>query len=141
MPDDTCATCGPNAVPDQGLSFARLSACEWNGCGLKPCLFGRVVKFIDVASDGNRLAKLAKHLRLLVRPLACKADKPQKDDSGAWCFWEIEADLAPGVCDIVVRATDTQGNAQPHDARRIWNSKGYVNNSWHRVKLNVAPSP
>ncbi len=83
MPDDTCATCGPNAVPDQGLSFARLSACEWNGCGLKPCLFGRVVKFIDVASDGNRLAKLAKHLRLLVRPLACKADKPQKDDSGA----------------------------------------------------------
>ena len=70
-----------------------------------------------------------------------EADLFQKDDSGAWCFWEIEADLAPGVCDIIVRATDTQGNAQPHDSRRIWNAKGYVNNSWHRVKLSVTPSP
>ncbi len=70
-----------------------------------------------------------------------EADLFQKDDTGAWCFWETEADLAPGACEIVARATDTQGNMQPPDARRIWNFKGYLNNSWHRVRLHVVSGP
>ncbi len=70
-----------------------------------------------------------------------QADVFQKDGVGAWCFWEIEIDLAADLHEIVVRATDSQGNTQPDDARRIWNFKGYVNNSWHRVKLQVVSGP
>ncbi len=70
-----------------------------------------------------------------------EAELFQKDDVGSWCFWEIELDLAPGTYELVARATDIQHNTQPDDARRIWNLKGYVNNSWHRVKVRVASGP
>lgn len=112
-----CAPTGPAPVP-AGPVLIKGYAIGAGGC--------RITQ-VEVSVDGgSRWAE---------------ADLFQKDDTGAWCFWETEADLIPGACEIVARATDTQGNMQPPDARRIWNLKGYVNNSWHRVKLSVAPSP
>ncbi len=51
----------------------------------------------------------------------------------AWRRWRAEVELAPGPHELVVRAWDTAANRQPADPRELWNFKGYMNNSWHRV--------
>ncbi|HEV8338249.1 MAG TPA: molybdopterin-dependent oxidoreductase [bacterium] len=57
----------------------------------------------------------------------------------AWRLWEAEVTVAPGPCQIVVRAWDSAAQTQPEDVGAIWNWKGYVNNAWHRVEVRVAP--
>jgi sulfite oxidase len=60
-----------------------------------------------------------------------------KDHPWAWRFWEAELQLDPGQQQIVARALDSAANIQPDDAGSIWNFKGYMNNSWHRVQVSV----
>ncbi len=59
------------------------------------------------------------------------------DHPWTWRFWEAELELEPGQHRIVARALDSASDTQPEDPRGIWNLKGYVNNSWHRVRVNV----
>ena len=54
-----------------------------------------------------------------------------------WRFWEATLNLHPCTYQIVVRAWDSAGRAQPKDPRQIWNCKGYLNNAWHRVKIAI----
>lgn len=55
----------------------------------------------------------------------------------SWTFWEREVDLPPGRHELVVRAYDRTGNTQPADLAEIWNFKGYLNNSWQRLSVDV----
>lgn len=55
----------------------------------------------------------------------------------AWRFWEASLRLRPGRQEIVVRAEDSGGAGQPADPAAVWNFKGYVNNAWHRVTVEV----
>ncbi len=59
------------------------------------------------------------------------------DNPWAWSFWEATLELDPGPHQILVRAIDSAADTQPQDARGVWNVKGYVNNAWHRVRVNV----
>ena len=52
-----------------------------------------------------------------------------------WRFWHADTELEPGAPEVVVRAFDSAGNAQPADAAALWNAKGYANNAWHRAAL------
>jgi len=54
-----------------------------------------------------------------------------------WCLWSATLLLAPGPAEVVVRAWDDTAAAQPESAGPLWNPKGYVNNSWGRVRLDV----
>ncbi|HUG42837.1 MAG TPA: molybdopterin-dependent oxidoreductase [Acidobacteriota bacterium] len=54
-----------------------------------------------------------------------------------WTLWREVATLPPGKREVIVRAVDSGGRPQPDDAARLWNLKGYMNNSWHRVKVRV----
>jgi sulfite oxidase len=56
----------------------------------------------------------------------------------AWRFWQSQLELNKGCSQIIVRAWDCAGNSQPEDARTIWNFKGYMNNSWHRIEVKNA---
>ena len=38
---------------------------------------------------------------------------------------------------ICVRAWDSAANTQPEDPESVWNFKGYMNNSWHRVQFGM----
>ena len=52
----------------------------------------------------------------------------------SWRFWRAEfpaAEMAP--VQIVARATDSAGHAQPARPEDLWNFKGYANNAWHRL--------
>src|SRR6266700_2107237 len=62
----------------------------------------------------------------------------ERADPYAWCFWEGTVALSPGDCQLIVRAWDASGQAQPEDMRPLWNFKGYMNNAWHRVKIHVS---
>jgi sulfite oxidase len=58
--------------------------------------------------------------------------------AGAWRLWETELELGPGPHELAVRAWDSAASTQPERADGIWNMKGYINNSWHRVQFTVA---
>jgi sulfite oxidase len=53
-----------------------------------------------------------------------------------WRLWEAEVRIPAGESILVVRATDASGRTQPEKA--AWNFKGYLNDSWHRVKISAS---
>ena len=57
----------------------------------------------------------------------------------AWTFWkaDIKVDQSDRLKEyqVVCRATDESMNTQPEKLETIWNMRGILNNSWHRVKL------
>lgn len=62
-----------------------------------------------------------------------------QDDSTSWSwtFWQAEMALAPGVRELIVRAWDKAGQVQPEAVEATWNFKGYLSDSWHRVRVSV----
>jgi sulfite oxidase len=56
----------------------------------------------------------------------------------SWRLWDAEVTLPPGRHVIAARAWDSAANTQPEDIRSIWNFKGYMNNAWHRIEVEVA---
>jgi sulfite oxidase len=54
----------------------------------------------------------------------------------AWQLWEAEVTVGAGASTLVVRATDSRGKTQPEQA--AWNFKGYLNDSWHRVRISAS---
>lgn len=96
---------------------------------------GRDVIRVDVSLDGG--ATWA--------PAALQ--KPPSNTSGrAWAKTLFSLTLplpesvreAGGKLDVVVKATDESYNTQPESAGPVWNARGVVNNSWHRVEVAVA---
>jgi sulfite oxidase len=61
------------------------------------------------------------------------AELQEGNDPWSWRFWEASVDLDPGQYEMVARAWDAAANTQPELSEQIWNFKGYMNNSWHRV--------
>ena len=55
----------------------------------------------------------------------------------AWRHWHITVDLAPGACEILVRAWDSSAATQPEDEAALWNPKGYMNNARPRVRVHA----
>jgi hydroxyacylglutathione hydrolase len=65
------------------------------------------------------------------------ADLLDGGQAGAWRLWETELEVGRGPAELVVRAWDSAASTQPESAEGIWNMKGYINNSWHRVHFSV----
>lgn len=55
----------------------------------------------------------------------------------AWSLWEAAVSLPRGQHTLVVRASDTEGALQPPGMGDTWNVKGYNNNAWHRIAVNI----
>ncbi len=55
----------------------------------------------------------------------------------SWSLWEAVVDLPAGDHVIMARATDEEGCTQPPVVGDTWNVKGYNNNAWHRVAVQV----
>ena len=55
----------------------------------------------------------------------------------SWRLWQIELDLPTGEHELVVRIVDSAANMQPEHVENVWNFKGYMNNAWHRVNVEV----
>jgi sulfite oxidase len=59
------------------------------------------------------------------------------ESAWTWTFWEASLQLAHGQYTLIARATDSSGATQPADLADTWNVKGYANNAWHRVSVQV----
>jgi sulfite oxidase len=53
-----------------------------------------------------------------------------------WCFWDARLNIGPGSHEVSVRAWDSAGETQPKEAADVWNFKGYMNSSWHRIQVH-----
>ena len=90
----------------------------------------RVVVRVDVSADGGRTW--------------AQADLDAPDGPWTWQHWRLTVDPPSGAgeVEVVARAWDDTGALQPAHAADLWNPKGYVNNSWARVRLRrAAASP
>jgi len=86
---------------------------------------GRTVGRVDVSTDGGRTWCQA-------------AFDTDEATSFVWRLWSVEVDLPGGPAEVVARAWDSSGSTHPESASTVWNPKGYVNNSWPRVRFTVA---
>jgi sulfite oxidase len=55
----------------------------------------------------------------------------------AWRLWRAVVRLLPGRHALVARAFGPRAAAQPERLEEVWNVKGYANNAWHRVAVEV----
>jgi sulfite oxidase len=83
----------------------------------------RSVQRVDVSIDGGESWM--------------SADLLEEKDPWAWRLWEASVDLDPGEYELVARAWDSAANTQPELSEQIWNFKGYMENSWHRVRVRA----
>ncbi len=84
---------------------------------------GRGIARVDVSADGGRTW--------------CQARLGEEAGPWAWRLWRCVIDLPSGPAEITARAWDTAAEVQPASAAERWNPKGYVNNSWPRVRVQV----
>ena len=83
----------------------------------------REVARVEVSADGGRTWTTA--------------EPGPEHGRWAWRLWKASLDLPAGEHEIVCRAWDTAAQTQPEDPAHVWNFKGYMNNAWHRVRVNV----
>lgn len=55
----------------------------------------------------------------------------------AWQHWSLTVTARPGPLTVIARAWDATGATQPESAASLWNPKGYANNSWPRIHVDV----
>jgi len=80
---------------------------------------GRQIAKVEVSGDGGQTWQDAQFTG------------PRRDFS--WVTWGASVAVSGEKPTLVVRATDNAGNTQPERAK--WNTKGYMNNGWHRVTI------
>jgi sulfite oxidase len=62
-----------------------------------------------------------------------------EDPTGEWTWvrWSASVEVTPGPGSLIARAWDLDGTGQPETLAEVWNVKGYANNAWHRVPIEV----
>ena len=59
------------------------------------------------------------------------------DANWAWRRWQAELNLETGAREVAVRAWDSAAQTMPPAVDQVWNFKGYMNNAWFRLRLDV----
>jgi sulfite oxidase len=83
----------------------------------------RRVERVEVSGDGGKTWVTA---RLLSEAIPW-----------TWVLWEAALMLSPGAVELVARAWDSAAQTQPEQVGSIWNFKGYMNNAYHRINVQV----
>ncbi|MCD2190819.1 sulfite oxidase [Actinomycetospora soli] len=81
----------------------------------------RTVVRVDVSSDGGATW--------------AQADLGTQASPWAWRHWSATVDVPRGTTEVLARAWDSSAALQPERPEQVWNPKGYVNNSWARLRL------
>lgn len=104
---------------------------------------GKMIVRVDVSIDGGKTWLTANLLDQPKNPDGT-VDFTNRNHFWAWTRWSIEIPVPDSIVkengghlEIVCRAFDSAYNSQPERADTIWNVRGVVNNSWHKVKLKL----
>lgn len=84
----------------------------------------RKVERVDVSADGGKSW--------------VQADILRSDEPWSWSIWRADVEVGSETTELVARAWDSAANTQPENPAHLWNVKGYANNAWHRVQVNVS---
>lgn len=82
----------------------------------------RTVVRVDVSTDGG--------------DTWTQADLADQLSPWAWRHWSTTVAVPRGAVTVLARAWDSSAAVQPESPAQVWNPKGYVNNSWARVRLH-----
>ncbi len=96
---------------------------------------GRGIVRVDVSLDGGDTWQNAE-----LEPTTQSAPK-----EFGWRLWSFSLShdqvkkAANGSKELVVvaKATDSSHNVMPRDVESIWNLRGIMNNSWHKIKVEL----
>jgi sulfite dehydrogenase (cytochrome) subunit A len=137
IPDNPCSCIEPGTAPKATIPINRFT----------------VRSFVtSVADDGKIKARKTTKLKGMafdsgkgIKEVALSVDNgktwtPTKlgKDLGKYSFreWTLPVNLAPGIYDIRVRATNNAGDTQPMEPR--WNPAGYLRNVVETVRITAA---
>lgn len=95
---------------------------------------GRGIERVDVSVDGGKTWLEA--LRSQKSNVPYVADD-MGSDKWAWVLFEAVVDI-PENAEIIAKAVDSAANVQPEKVEDIWNLRGILNTSWHRVRVRNA---
>lgn len=88
---------------------------------------GNVINRVDVSVDGGTTWHQAD-----------LQQSPMRLYKGwAWTLWsaQLPVDTEAAQLQVVCKATDASHNVQPENISSIWNLRGFLNNSWHKVNI------
>ncbi|XP_015571180.1 sulfite oxidase isoform X2 [Ricinus communis] len=97
---------------------------------------GRGIERVDVSVDGGKTwMEASRHQKTGVPYIS----DDMYNDKWAWVLFEVTLDV-PHSTKIVAKAVDSAANVQPESVEDIWNLRGILNTSWHRVQVRVGHS-
>ncbi|XP_051140865.1 sulfite oxidase [Andrographis paniculata] len=97
---------------------------------------GRGIERVDVSIDGGKTWVEAIKSQKAGNPYIPDGEN---SDKWSWVLFEAEGDIH-GSTEIVAKAVDTAANVQPENVEVIWNLRGILNTSWHRVQVRMGHS-
>ncbi|KAI4366927.1 hypothetical protein MLD38_022727 [Melastoma candidum] len=91
---------------------------------------GRGIERVDISIDGGKTwVEATRYQKPGIKYIADGFDS----DKWAWVLFKAIVDI-PHSTEIVAKAVDIAGNVQPKGVETIWNLRGILNTSWHRVQ-------
>ncbi|KRX65548.1 putative sulfite oxidase, mitochondrial, partial [Trichinella sp. T9] len=116
------AICSPaeNSSFPRGTKTIAVKGYAWSGGG-------RDILRVEVSADNGNTwhsADLQLHIH------------ERRNARFAWTLWtcEVPVEENSGPITLLCKATDSSHNCQPESPNSIWNIRGLVNNSWHKVQ-------
>lgn len=95
---------------------------------------GRGIERVDISVDGGKTwVEAHRYQKSNTKYVADDINS----DKWAWVLFKIEVDV-PENGEIIAKAVDTAANVQPEKVEDIWNLRGILNTSWHRVRVQKA---
>lgn len=91
------------------------------GYALPPGKPGVTIRKVELSADGGKTW--------------IEAGLTSEPKEFCWQLWEAEIAAMPPNATLVARATDSENQIQPETIP--WNHKGYMNNAWHKVTVDV----
>ncbi|KAJ9152736.1 hypothetical protein P3X46_026268 [Hevea brasiliensis] len=105
-------------------------------CGYAASGGGRGIERVDASVDGGKTwVEASKQQKTGVPYIA----DDMSSDKWAWVLYEVTVDV-PHSTEIVAKAVDSAANVQPKNVEDVWNLRGILNTSWHRVQVRVGHS-
>lgn len=93
---------------------------------------GRGIERVDISVDGGKTWLEAQKYQMDDRSYV-----PDDGDKWAWVLFKTVVDISENA-EIIAKAVDSAANVQPENVDSIWNLRGVLNTSWHRVRVQNA---
>jgi len=104
---------------------------------------GKMIIRVDVSVDGGKSWITAK-LEDVPKDERGLPDYTNRNQTYSWTRWSIDVPISDelvknktGQMEILCRAFDSAYNSQPERPETIWNVRGVMNNSWHKIKVEL----